>query len=165
VLDRTTFDWVAAAEVKADEALTLAKQVIADFLDSYEDADSAEPPFFDGTPESTYVESWSTRDLVSSYLPADPVSFDAVERGEIIDAVVDELARDHCSQWSEKPGLPAGAPLLRAYDHQWGEGHVHRFEAGKTACGKKLENCPGDRAWGHEDDITCKACLRLIGRR
>ena len=93
---------------------------------------SAEPPFFDGTPESTYVKSWSTRDLVSSYLPADPVSFDAVERGEIIDAVVDELARDHCSQWSEKPGLPAGAPLLRAYDHQWGEGHVHRFEAGRS---------------------------------
>jgi hypothetical protein len=30
--------------------------------------------------------------------------------------------------------------LLRAHDHYWGKGHVHRFEAdiGKTTCGRTL---------------------------
>jgi hypothetical protein len=57
--------------------------------------------------------------------------------------------------------------LLRAHDHEWGKGHVHRFEAdiGKTTCGRKLEACPGDLEWGTADDITCKACLAIIARR
>jgi hypothetical protein len=64
-------------------------------------------------------------------------------------------------------GVNGAVRLLRAHDHYWGKGHVHRFEAdiGKTSCSKTLETCPGDMDWGNEDDINCKACLRMIERQ
>jgi hypothetical protein len=36
---------------------------------------------------------------------------------------------------------------------------------GKTACGRKLEACPGDMDWGSEDEVTCKACLNVLKRK
>ena len=81
---------------------------------------------------------------------------------------MEEIEADGTTDWAkvidDPEPEPAVAWLLHAHDHYWGKGHVHRFEAdvGKTTCGKTLENCPGDMDWGDEDDITCKACLRLL---
>jgi hypothetical protein len=163
MLDRNSFDWIIEAEAKTGEALEVARQVLEDILDNFEDNYCAAYHCVIGE----YPDVWPTRELVKDRLPN--ILLDSLMelsvRDEIIDAVVDELERDGCTEWVERHGAPAGVPLLRAHDHQWGKGHVHRLESDKTACGKKLENCPGDRAWGNEDDITCKACLRLVERR
>jgi hypothetical protein len=167
VLDRTAFAWVAEAELRTDEAVALAKEIVEWFFATYENPDDA---FYDGDPTSRLgyrdVEPHDARDEIADQFRDELATFDDTEREEIVDVAVDEIEEGGCREWAVK-AAPANVPLLRAHDHQWGKGHVHRFEAdiGKTACGKKLENCPGDRACGNEDDITCKACLRLIGRR
>ena len=116
----------------------------------------------------SYDARYSTRDGLDGWFDAELATFDDAKREEIVDAAVDEIEgrSNFNSFWTEKPS-PANVPLLRAHDHYWGKGHVHRFEAdtGKTTCGRKRENCPGEMDFGDEDDITCKACLRVIERR
>jgi hypothetical protein len=115
------------------------------------------------------------------YTPSDTGEYDAREelegnfgdqletfcdegREEILDSVTMELEEAGDLEWAK---ICRDVHLLRAHDHEWGKGHVHRFEAdiGKTTCGRKLEACPGDLEWGTADDITCKACLAIIARR
>jgi hypothetical protein len=171
MLDRTAFNWIAEAEAQTDEALTLVQRMVEWFLATYEECSSENNGAYDATYDErvhSFDERCSARDGLDGYFNDELATFDDAKREEITDAAVDEIeGRSRInSLWTEKPS-PANVPLLRAHDHYWGKGHVHRFEAdiGKTTCGKKLENCPGDMDWGTEDDITCKACLRLIERQ
>jgi len=58
-------------------------------------------------------------------------------------------------------------PLLRADPHRWGSGLIHLIdvENDKTYCGKPPRTCPGTKFQGGRDQITCKACLRVIDAR
>jgi hypothetical protein len=172
MLGRTTFSWALAAGVKTGEATALAERMVEWFLTHYEDPVNNTP--YDGG-EGGYQYMcggpYYAREELSCEF-SDAAGFSVNELEEIIDIAVHEIehgdldsdgsGRGDCYEWAR---IIRSAPLLRVHDHQWGKGHVHRLESDKTACGKKLENCPGDRAWGNEDDITCKACLRLVERR
>ena len=162
----TTFSWEDDAAAKTEKALALAERMIAWFRDNYEDP-AEHTPYC--TAEGGYqCELYDAREEIEGHFAADD-SVSADEFEEVLDLAVAEIEADGVEEWAgySTPPQPEGVRLLRAHDHHWGKGQVHRFEAdiGKTTCGKKLENCPGDMAWGSEDDITCKACLRLIERR
>ena len=168
MLDRTDFAFGSPRlRAKTDEAVALAKEIVEWFFATYENPDDV-TAFYDVDPLSGFWDGGphEARDEIVAQFHDELATFDDAERDDIIDVAVDEIEEGGCREWVVK-APPANVPLLRAHDHQWGKGHVHRFEAdiGKTTCGKKLENCPGDRGWGSEDDITCKACLRLIERR
>ena len=169
MLDRTRFDWIAEAEAKTDEALALVQGIVDWFFATYEEHSGEDDFTYDA-----YSDEWgyscgehhTAREWLDGQFDAELAIFDDTERSEIIAAAVDEIENGRRMEWVEKPS-PANVPLFRAHDHYWGRGHVHRFEAdiGKTTCGKRLENCPGDMTWGNEDDINCKACLRMIERQ
>jgi hypothetical protein len=169
MLDRTRFDWIAEAEARTDAALALVKRMVAWFFATYEeyskDSFTDDGPTYDEWVHSI-DEACSARKGLDGQFDAELATFDDIERSEIMDAAVGEIEQGGCRSWTEKPA-PANVPLLRAHDHYWGRGYVHRFEAdiGKTTCGKKLETCPGDMAWGTEDEINCKACQRAIERQ
>jgi hypothetical protein len=84
----------------------------------------------------------------------------------ILDAAVSEIGEDGCLDWageSDADDIPTPhVPALRADAHQWGPGHIHRFdeERGKTFCGRSLAACPGRRSLAFEEEINCKACQR-----
>jgi hypothetical protein len=164
MLNRTTFDWITEAEAKTDEALALVKQMIEWFLAHYEDP-SANTPYDDG-----YVYlcggPYDAREEIEANFETELADFsdDEHEREEIIDAVLAELESAGGPEWAK---IRHDVRLLRAHDHYWGKGHVHGFndERDKTLCGRTPTMCPGDMAWGNEDDITCKACLSAIQRR
>ena len=169
MLDRTRFDWIAEQKAKTDEALALVQGVVDWFFANYEESSSEEnAPYDGGLGHSVYPlgEPHTAREWLDGRFDTELATFDDDERAEIIAAAVDEIEDGRRMEWVEKPS-PANVPLLRAHDHYWGRGHVHRFEAdiGKTTCGKRLENYPGDMSWGNEDDINCKACLRMIERQ
>ena len=165
MLDRTTFPWITEAEAKTDEALALVKRMVDWFFATYEESSDENNATYDEWVHS-FGGHCSAREGLGGYFVAELATFDDTERAEIVDAAVDEIEQGGCRSWTEKPA-PANVPLLRAHDHQRGKGHVHRFEAelGKTLCGRKLENCPGDMRWGTEDEINCKACRRALERR
>lgn len=169
----TTFSWEDAAEDKTEKALARAQQMIAWFLEHYEDPVERTP--YCSAEGGYQCELYDARgEIEGHFLQAD--GFSEAEWAEIIAAAVDEVEADGVTDWTEvivdkQEPEPASDEvwLLRAADHQWGKGHVHRYvfedAEGKTLCGRTRAACPGEMDFGDPADITCKACLSALKRR
>lgn len=168
----TTFSWEDDAAAKTEKALALAQRMIDWFRDNYEDP-AESTPFCSEEGGYMYLcgGPYDAREELGARFAADDgVSVDELD--EIINLAVEEIEADGIDEWAKV--LPDDdlepddnvVRLLRAHNHYWGKGHVHRFEAniGKTACGRELEACPGDMDWGSKDEVTCKACLSALKR-
>ena len=120
---RTTFDWIAEAEAKAEEAVTLVKQMVAWFRDHYEDPVENTPYCSE---EGGYIYIWGgpydAREEIEGHFATQQGAFSEDEWGEIIAAAVDEVEEDGGPEWT-KPPPPEPEPdvvrLLRAHDHYW----------------------------------------------
>jgi hypothetical protein len=162
---RTTFDWIAEAEAKTKDALTIVMQMVEWFHEHYEDP-AASVPYC--SEEGGYLcELYDAREEIGGHFCDPQDTFSEAEWEAIVAAAVDEVEEDATDQWAKSVPAPDVVFLLRAHDHHWGKGHVHVFneDEGKTLCGRTLAACPGEPDFGDEADITCKACLSKIQRR
>jgi hypothetical protein len=162
---RATFDWIAEAEAKTEEALTLVRQMVAWFHENYEDRAESVPY---RSEEGGYLcELYDAREEIGGHFCDPQDTFSEDEWEAIVTAAVDEVEGDATDQWAKSVPAPDVVRLLRAHDHYWGKGHVHLFndDEDKTLCGKTLASCPGETGFGDQADITCKACLNKIKRK
>jgi hypothetical protein len=195
--DQMTFSWEdAEAKAKSDEARALIEQMIVWFAGAYEDP-AESTPYCSAEGGYMYLcgGPYVAAEEIAGHF-AKPETFSIDEWDEIINVAADEIeAENGIDEWAKVIDDPEPEPddddpepdiiddpepdeddpepdedvvrLLRAHDHQYGPGHIHRFNEGpgKTLCGRKLENCPGDLIWAGLEDITCKACLSALHRR
>jgi hypothetical protein len=176
MIDADTFDWIAEAEAKTERALAIAKQMATWFREHYEDPAESVP--YCSAEGGYQCELYGAREEIEGRFVEPEGTFSEDEWEAIIAAAVHEVEGDwetQTTEWAkvivDEPEEPAPDEgwLLRAADHYWGKGHVHRFvfddHAGTTLCGRTRAACPGEMDFGDQADVTCKTCLAKIERQ
>jgi hypothetical protein len=166
-INRDSFDSI----VRADEAVALARRMVAWFCvnreqhdDAYDDAyDDVECDDWRGPLSS--CEPLDTREALEDYPGDELATFSNNEQAEILTVVIEEIEQDGGYLWTTV--RPAHVQLLVARDHYWGRGHTHLFreQAGKTLCGLTREVCPGTMRTGEIREINCGSCMHAIKRQ
>jgi hypothetical protein len=192
--DRTLFaDWILEAVGKRATAIATVQEMVEWFAKHYEDP-AESTPYCSEEGGYMYLcgGPYDAREEIEAHFAGKQGAFSADECDAITAAAAAEVEEDGIDVWAKVIDDPEPEPdddpepddndpepddndpelnddvvrLLRTHDHYYGVGHVHQFRIslGKTLCGRKLENCPGDLDWGTADAITCKACLNTLRR-
>jgi hypothetical protein len=136
---------------KAIDAVVLVKAMIAWFQTHYEDpAESTPYDSAEGGYQYLGGGPCHAREELETYFEHElKAQFEDDELEEIINAAVDKIEEGGMFDWAKVLGpddFDIPTPLLRAFPHQWGKGHVHYFDAerDRTLCGRTRATCPGD---------------------